>query len=209
MRTMKTLLLCGLMLTASLAIADYVRTDYDRSAEFDRYRTFMWIKEPECANPCANPLMNQLIFNAVNAELQGRGLSLVASDADLAISVTTATSDNNKSEVFYAGLTGGWGWYHYWAPKPSITMIETFEVGTLVLNLFDTETQSVVWWATGTEAEKSVRHLNKTVRKMFENFPPRLKREDVCSISSWGTKSPGPERCTPCKSNAAPACSAP
>ena len=206
MRTMKTLLLCGLMLTASLAIADYVRTDYDRSAQFDRYRTFMWIKEPECANP----LMNQLIFNAVNAELEGRGLSLVASDADLAISVTTATSGTNKSEVFYAGLTGGWGWYHYWAPKPSITMIETFEVGTLVLNLFDTETQSVVWWATGTEAEKSVRHLNKTVRKMFENFPPRLSREDVCdSITSWGPKCLCPEGSTPGKSNAAPACSAP
>jgi Domain of unknown function (DUF4136) len=204
MRTMKTLLLCGLMLTASLATADYVRTDYDRSAQFDRYRTFMWIKEPECANP----LMNQLIFNAVNAELQGKGLSLVASDADLAISVNTATCEN--SEIFYAGLAGGWGWYHYWAPKPSITVLETFEVGTLVLNLYDTQTNCMVWWATGTEAEKSVRHLNKTVRKMFENFPPRIKREVNCdSYSQCGPKSPCPEGSTPGESNATPACSAP
>jgi hypothetical protein len=201
MRTMKTLLLCGLMLTASLAIADHVRTDYDRSAGFDRYKTFMWINEPQCAST----LMNELIFNAVNAELQGRGLSLVTSDADLAVSVNTATSENGKSEIFYASLAGGWGWYHYWAPKPSITVLETFEVGTLVLNLFDTQTKRVVWWATGTEAEKDVKHLNKTVKKMFENFPPPLKREDVCdSISSWGPKRPGQEGSTPDQEGSTP-----
>src|SRR5262245_16253324 len=134
MRTI-TVLLCALMLTASLAIADHVRTDYDRGAEFYKYKTFMWINEPQPGNP----LMNEQIINAVNTELQARGLCLVASDGDLAVSVSTA--DNCQSEIFYVGLAGGWGWYHYWAPKQSITVVETLEVGTLVVELVDTRSE--------------------------------------------------------------------
>jgi hypothetical protein len=168
----------GRELPARLAVAGDVRTDYDRSAEFYRYKTFMWIKEPELANPS----INEQIIKAVNAELEAKGLCLVASNADLAISANTATSENNKSEVFYAGLAGGWGWYRYWAPKPSITVVETFEAGSLVIDLFDTQAARVVWWATGTDAEKNVKHLNKTVERMFENFPPRQK---VIVAKTW------------------------
>src|SRR5262245_26082395 len=121
MRTMKTPLLCALMLTASLAIADQVITDYDRSAAFYRYRTFMWINEPQSANPW----MNERIVNLVNAELQARGLCLVTSNADLGVSANTATRENPKLDVFYGALTGGWNWYYYWKPKPSITVVET------------------------------------------------------------------------------------
>jgi Domain of unknown function (DUF4136) len=175
MRTMKTPLFCALMLTASLAIAHHVRTDYDRSAEFYRYKTFMWINEPQSANP----LMNEWIVNAVNAELEARGLCLVTSNADLGVSANTATCGN---EIFYAGLAGGWSWYYYWRPKPSITVIETFDAETLVVDLFDTQKRRVVWWATGTEtvsekAEKNVKHLNKAVERMFQDFPPFLHQE--------------------------------
>jgi hypothetical protein len=172
MRTInKTLLLCALMLTVNLAIADEVRTDYDRTAEFYKYKTFMWINEPQPANP----FLKEWIINAVNAELQAKGLRLVTSNADLAVSANTATCDKNKVETFYAGLAGGWSWYHYWTPEPSITVVETFDADTLVVDVSDTQTKRVVWWATGTEtvsAEKSIKHLNKSVEKMFRAFPP-------------------------------------
>jgi hypothetical protein len=159
------------MLTASLATADHhVRTDHDRSAEFYKYKTFMWTNEPQPANP----FMKEWIINAVNAELQAKGLCLVTSNADLAVSATTATSDNHGSETFYAGLAGGWSWYHYWTPaEQSITVVEPLEVGTLVVEVSDTQTQRVVWWGTRTETvSNSVKHLNKAVEKMFMNFPP-------------------------------------
>src|SRR5262249_44148437 len=165
MRT-KPLLLCALMLTASLAIAHHVKTDYDRSAEFYRYTTFMWIKEPQLANS----LMNEQIINAVNAELQARGLHLVTSNADLGVSANTAARDNPKVKAFYASLPGGWSWIYNWTPQPSTTVVEAFEPGTLLVQLFDTRTQCVVWWVAGTEAvteksEKNVKHLNKTIEK--------------------------------------------
>jgi hypothetical protein len=165
------------MLTASLAIAHHVRWDYDRSVEFYKYTTFMWIKEPQLTNS----LMNAQIINAVNAELEARGLCLVTSNeagarADLAVSAHTLANEYPKLNFFYADLAGGWGWYHYWTPTPSITVLETFEVGTLVVDLFDTQTQRVVWWTTGTETvtektERDVKHLNKAIEKMFRDLP--------------------------------------
>ena len=68
------------------------------------------------------------------------------------------------------------------APKPSITVVEAFEAGSLVIDLFDIQAERVVWWATGTDAEKNVKHLNKTVERMFENFPPRQK---VIVAKTW------------------------
>jgi len=179
MKTMKTVLLCALMLTASLAVAHQVRTDYDRSAAFYRYKTFMWVNEPQPPSP----FMKEWIINAVNAELEAKGLCLVTSNADLAVSATTATFNNHYKpghglETFYAGLAGGWSWYHYWTPaEPSITVLESFEDDTLVVDVADTQTRRVVWWSTGTETvrpERSLGALNEAVEKMFKDFPPAL-----------------------------------
>ena len=170
MKTMTTVLLCVLMMTASLAIADQVRTDYDRSAPFYKYRTFMWDKYPQTANPW----VNEWIVNAVDAELQAKGLCLVESDADLAVSASTPTCDKHQVGFFYAFLAGGWSWYHYWTPaEPSITVVEAFDADTLVVDVYETQTQRVVWWGWGTDTlSKNIKHLNRTVEQMFMGFPP-------------------------------------
>src|SRR5262245_26417538 len=126
MRIIKTFLLCILMLSASGAIADYIRTDHDRSAPFYQYRTFMWAKEPQLPNGW----VNEWIIRAVNEELEAKGLCLVRENADLAVSATTATC--SEVPTFYALLTGGWSWYHYWTPvEPATTVVEAFNADTL------------------------------------------------------------------------------
>jgi hypothetical protein len=177
MKTIKTLLLCTMMLTAGLAVADHVRTDYDRSAPFYGYKTFMWLQEPQLPNSW----VNEWIINAVNRELEARGLCLVRDNADLAVSVYTATAarcnptcNGPMLKAFYAGLAGGWSWYHYWTPaEPSITVIETFDADSLVVDVAETQTQRVVWWGAGTEAiSEHLEHVNKRVEQMFLSFPP-------------------------------------
>jgi hypothetical protein len=169
---MKTLVLGALVLKASLAMAYDIHSDYDHSAEFYRYKTFMWVDEP----PAPDPFTQRLMVRTINSELEAKGLRLVTSDADLVVSATTATCNY---EPFYAFVPGGWSWYLNWFPQPSITVVHTFEGGSLVVNLVDTQTDQVVWWASGTETvseegAKRIRHLHTGVRKMFETFPPWL-----------------------------------
>ena len=137
MRTTKIFLLCVFMLAGSIAIADHIRADHDRSAPFYDYKTFMWIKEPQLANAWEN----EWIVNAVNNELRARGLCLVKSNADLAVSATTATCNpcsNLPSKAFYARLAGGWSWYQYWTPAEEfMTVVEPFEADALVVDVAD------------------------------------------------------------------------
>src|SRR5262245_16056196 len=82
MKILRITALCVFTLVASLALAQDVKTDYDHATDFSKYKTFMWIKEP---NP-QNPLMKQRIIDAVNLQLGERGLRLVTSNADLGVS---------------------------------------------------------------------------------------------------------------------------
>src|SRR5205085_11261798 len=98
---------------------------------FSKYKTFTWIKEPKTENP----LMRQRIINAINTQMEATGLRLVSQDADLGISANTATKEEQTLNSFYDGF-GGWGWHRYCGP----VTVETYTVGTLVVDLFDTKT---------------------------------------------------------------------
>jgi hypothetical protein len=81
-------------------------------------------------------------------------------------------------DSFYGGFPG-WGWHRYWGGP---VVVEAYEVGTLVVDLFDTDTKQVVWWgsASGTvlgKPEKNSKNLNKALEKMFKDFPPKSSRK--------------------------------
>jgi hypothetical protein len=130
------------LVTASVALAQDIKTDHDRSVDFSKYRTFTWIKEPKPTNP----LMKQRIIDAINAQLEAKGLELVTDKAALGVSANTATQERHTLESFYDDFPG-WRWHRFWGfgPGPVTTVVDTYQVGTLVVDLFDTNTKQVVW----------------------------------------------------------------
>jgi len=163
------------LLLAGLVLAQKVTTDFDRSADFSKYRTFMWIKEP--AN-MKDPLMKQRLIEAVNAKLMGKGLQLVTDNADLGVAVNVATQEKHTLNTFYDGF-GGWGW-GWGGPGNATTTVETYEVGTMVVDLFDTKTKQIVWRGTATSTvpdkpNKKEEKVEKALEKMFKDFPPTKK----------------------------------
>ena len=176
MRIAKILVFLVLATTATIGLAQDVKKDYDRRANFSNYHTFMWIKEPKPTNP----LFKDRIMDAVNAQLEAKGLRLVTGHADLGVSANTATKEQRTLTSFYDTFPGGWGWHRHWG-GPVTAVVETYEVGTLVVDLFDTETKQVVWWGAASDTisnkpEKNEKHLNEAVEKMFKDFPPKSER---------------------------------
>jgi Domain of unknown function (DUF4136) len=175
-RILKIVLFCVFVTTATVAIAQQIQTDYDHTTDFSKYRTFMWIKEPKPENP----LMKQRIIDAINAQLEAKGLRLVTTNADLGVSANSATRQEHTLESFYDGFPG-WGWRRYWGPVT--TAVETWEVGTLVVDLFDNETKQIKWWGSATDTisdkpEKNAKKLDEAVTKMFKHFPPGSPKTD-------------------------------
>jgi hypothetical protein len=158
-------------LLATSALAQKVTTDFAKDADFRQYKTFMWIKEPKPTNP----LVRQRIIDDVNAALEAKGLKLVTSDADLAIAGHAATRTERSLDTFYDGFGGGWRWRG--GIGSATTRVNTYEVGTLVIDLFDAKTKEALWRGTSTrtlsdDPQKNAENLNKAVVKLFKDFPP-------------------------------------
>jgi len=163
-----------MMVFANAVFAQNVKTDYDKNANFAGYKTFMWIKEPKTTNP----LTKERVMSGVNAALTARGLKLVTSDADLCIAAHAATTEERSLNTFYNGFGGGWRWGGGFGS--ATTTVDTYEVGTLVVDIFDARTKDAVWRGTSSKTlsgnpEKNAESLNKAIEKMFKNFPPGSK----------------------------------
>jgi hypothetical protein len=168
----------GMALTMTIggaAFAQNVKTDYNKGTDFSAYKTYAWIKEPQTTNP----LMRQRVIDDINAALANRGLRLVTGNADLSVAAHAATKQNQTLNTFYDGFGGGWRWGGGFGS--STTMVDTYKVGTLVVDIFDSRTKEAIWRGTSTDTlssnpQKNAGNLNKAVVKMFKDFPPAAKK---------------------------------
>ena len=78
---MKHMNLPALICLSVAAFAQDVQFDYDRAANFTRYKTYQWIDYK--AVQVRDQILDQDIKRAVDAQLAGKGLRRVKSDGDL------------------------------------------------------------------------------------------------------------------------------
>ena len=174
MNVQRTVLsLLGIPLLAAIpSFAQQVKTDYDRNADFNRYKTYSWENVHT-----HDPLLVDRIKGAVNSALAAKGWMQVESGGDISIMAMEMTSEHRTLNTYYDNFGGGWGWRWGAGFGTATTTEETYTVGTLVVDLFDTNSKMLVWRgsASGTRSAKSdrdIRTLEKGVQKMFEHFPP-------------------------------------
>jgi hypothetical protein len=126
-----------------------------------------------------NPLDADRIKSAVNASLGAKGWTMVDSGGDISIVAMEITKNQQTLNTFYDGFGGGWGWRRFGGGGfgEATTTTETYKVGTLVVDLFDTKTKELVWRGNASDtlsnnSNKNIKNLDKDVEKMFKQFPP-------------------------------------
>ena len=164
------------LLTVTASLAQQVKTDYDRDLDFGHYRTYSWEKVQT-----QDQLWVDRIKEAVNSALAAKGWTQVASGGDVAIVAMETTQNQQTLNTFYDGFGGGWRWRGFGEFGDSTTTVDTYKVGTLVVDLFDAGTKKLIWRgsATDTLSDKSdtnIKTLDKGVVKMFDHFPPSPKK---------------------------------
>jgi Domain of unknown function (DUF4136) len=166
-----------IFLLAGRLSAQEVKTDYDRSANFAQYKTYSWehVKTKD-------PLDVDRIKSAVNATLSAKGWTQVASGGDVSIIAIQMTQNEQTLNTFYDGYGGGWGWRRFGGGGfgglgDATTTTETYQVGTLVVDLYDTKTKTLLWRGSASDtlsnnSNKNIKNLDEGVEKMFKQFPP-------------------------------------
>src|ERR1700688_3663580 len=160
------------LVLAAVSFAQDVKSDYDHSADFGQYKTFSWEKVKT-----KDPLMVDLIKDAVNSALAAKGWTLVPSGGDVEVFAIETTQDQQTLDTFYSGFGGGRRWGFGGGFGNATTTVETYKVGTLVVDLFDAKTEKLIWRSSSSDtlsdkADKNTKTLNKGVKKMFQHFPP-------------------------------------
>ena len=159
-------------LTAA-SFAQQVKTDYDHSANFGQYKTYSWENVQT-----RDPLLVDRIKDAVNGALTAKGWTQVESGGDVSVVAMEITRNQQTLNTFYDGFGGGWRWGGF---GDATTTTETYQVGSLVVDLFDAKTKNLIWRGSSSEtlsnnADKNTKNLDKGVQKMFAHFPPEAKK---------------------------------
>jgi hypothetical protein len=163
-------------LLVAASFAQQVKTDYDHNANFGQYKTYSWgnVKTHD-------PLLVDRIKAAVNAALTAKGWTQVDSGGDVSVVAMEITRNQQTLNTFYDGFGGGWRWRGFGGFGDATTTTETYQVGTLVVDLFDTSSKNLIWRGSSSDtlsnnADKNTKNLDKGVQRMFEHFPPEAKK---------------------------------
>jgi hypothetical protein len=164
-------------LLATAAAAQKITTESSPDANLASYKTFTWLKEPNVTDP----LMKQRIVDDVNRQLQAKGLQRVDNGGDLAVAAHMATQTQKTLNTFYDGFGGGWRWGGGFGS--STTMVNTYQEGTLVVDLFEAKTKQAIWRGTATQTvsknpQTQAKNIDKAAQKLFSKYPSPERSTD-------------------------------
>jgi hypothetical protein len=157
------------VLTAA-SFAQQVKTDYDRTANFAQYKTYSWQKVET-----KDPLLSDRIKSAVDSALTAKGWTQVPEGGNISLVATEITTNQETLNTYYNSFGGGRRFGGGFAE--STTTPEVYRVGTLVVDMFDAQTNKLVWRGSASDtlsnkSDKNIKNLDKGVQKMLKDFPP-------------------------------------
>ena len=173
---MKYITLTALACLGVAALAQDVQFDYDRSANFNAYKTYQWVDYKRV--DVGDQLLDRDIKRAVDEQLAGKGLQRVGSGGDLVVGYQASISQEKEFDSLGSGWgPGWWGGRENWG-NTRVTS-STIDIGNLIIGIFDPSTKQLVWRGSAAKTldikkdpDKNYRNLEKTIAKLFKNYPP-------------------------------------
>ena len=174
-----------MLLIAQTSIAQ-VKSDYDKEADFSKYKTYTFAGWQENSDKILNEFDKKRILDALRSEFSNKGMEVVESDGDAIITLfivvnqktsTTAYTDFNGG----MGYGGRWGWGYGGMGMGSATTTYTesdYKEGTLVVDMYDSTEKQLIWQGviTSTVTEnpkKREKTIPKKIRKLMKKYPPK------------------------------------
>jgi hypothetical protein len=163
------MLMVGLFVCAG-AFAQKIEIEFDQSVDFSKFTTFA-IRSARL-NSKSPSLNSELVKKRINADiekfLEAKGLAVVPEGpSSLNVRYTLGAVRESKVEAYPAG----------WRGYGTTFVRVPFTEGTLVLDLRDPSTKSLVWRAIArvekSDAQSVEKKIDDMVKKSIEKYPPK------------------------------------
>jgi hypothetical protein len=176
MKWVKTMVLAGVALAvAGGAGAQDVKVDYDKDANFGAIKTFSL----KIGTSWGNPIGEKRVTDEITGALTEKGWQEAPEgQADAAVVIHGAGETKRTLNTFYYGGMGGYGYRWGGMGMGTATTTESeYTVGTLVVDIFDAKTKSLMWRGVAQDElsdkpEKNIKKVAKATEKLFKDFPP-------------------------------------
>jgi Domain of unknown function (DUF4136) len=157
------------LLTAHGSFAQKISTEFDQSADFSKFKTFA-IRDGQLnsRNPALNSdLAKKNIETEIERELTAKGLTMLTGASDLNVRYQFGAARRVETESYPAGWRG---------MRTRVARV-LYSEGTLVIDLRDPTTRSLVWRCIATQDErdstKMADKLDDMVKKSLAKYPPK------------------------------------
>ena len=174
------------LLLAASSVAQDVRYNFDKNADFSKFKTYKWVPIKDADK--VSDLVDKQIKDAVDAELATKGLTKVeGDDANLYIGYQPAVGEEKQFTSYSTGYGygPGWGggWYGGMGTTTTSGSTSTIYKGQLDLDMYDSAGHAIVWRGVVSKTidpkakpEKQQKNLAKAVKKLLKNYPPPIKK---------------------------------
>ncbi len=193
----KYIYLIGLALvTTACGSGVAVTSDYDKTADFSKYKTFTYYGWADKSDQLLTQFDKDRFESAFQNEFGMRGWTVNQTDGEAIVSlylvVDQKTSYDSYTDHYNTGMYGGMysGGYGYagggygmgmgMGSSTTTTTQRDYEVGSLIVDVFDAETKKQIWQGIGKKTisenkTKREEHINDAVAKIMKAFPIQPK----------------------------------
>lgn len=183
---------CVLFFLLTGCSAVQVSQDYDAGADFMGLRTYDWRAETTPEGELLierNPLLHKRFYQTIDRVLQQKGYVL-SDSPDFLVGYDFSVTIRMESDPFSTRFGFGVGSYYRYggigfnaAPD-----IRQYDLGVLVINIYSTNPENLVWRGKGTERipshstpENLTDMVNRMVEAILKQFPPGIEQ------GGWGS----------------------
>lgn len=180
-----------LALASMLAACSSVKTswDYDPQVNFKQFKSYAWVNKSDTdENYHLNGLMEQRVKNAVERELQAKGITPASNEsADILVNYLTKVDKKVDVDTFNTDFgynpyyRPGWNWG---TRVHTQTTVREYEVGTLIVDIIDNHSKKLIWRGSLADTirdnkspEERTEIINQSVAQILANFPPQPKEK--------------------------------
>lgn len=165
-----------------------VTNDWDPGVDFTSFKTFV-VLDDAAGGGGLDQLTQNRVKASIASNLQAKGMRQVDSkdDADMAAGWQFTSDERSSFQTVSTGWGGyGYGWGGWYGAGPGMGMTTSrttetrYEVGSLVIALFDAKRKEMIFTATGSKTLRSdnpspqemQKRIDEAVAKILEDFPP-------------------------------------
>ncbi len=148
-----------------------VSSDYDRKADFSKYKTFNFSKEVDKVT--LNDLNRRRLKDAITKEMEAKGYQIAATPDIL---VNAFVKGKTKySATANTNYMGGM-YYRGWGSSNTYVDVNKSIEGTLFIDLIDVQEKSMIWEGVAEglvnpRTQTREDQINSVVGMIFKNFP--------------------------------------